>query len=105
MLLNSKIIPLDIDINTKLVIDFAIIKISISIGDVRIISNPLFSNSLLIDLLIPSIIEKLREIQKIIEKISETNARVLITGQNGTGKELVAHAIHKQSKRNKIDKI
>lgn len=71
MLLNSKIIPLDIDINTKLVIDFAIIKISISIGDVRIISNPLFSNSLLIDLLIPSIIEKLREIQKIIEKISD----------------------------------
>ena len=49
--------------------------------------------------------EKISEIKKIIEKISETNARVLITGHNGTGKELVAHAIHKQSKRSKIPMI
>ena len=48
---------------------------------------------------------KIIEIKKIIEKISETNARVLITGQNGTGKELVAHAIHQQSKRRKIPMI
>lgn len=36
-----------------------------------------------------------------IDKISATNARVLITGPNGTGKELVAHQIHQKSERNK----
>ncbi len=45
---------------------------------------------------------QVRELEKIIQKISKTNARVLITGENGTGKELVAHAIHQQSNRSKI---
>ena len=40
---------------------------------------------------------QVRELEK-YTKISKTNARVLITGENGTGKELVAHAIHQQSK-------
>ena len=38
-------------------------------------------------------------IKKIIERVAPTNARVLITGPNGSGKELVAHWIHEKSKR------
>lgn len=48
---------------------------------------------------------QIKEIHKIIEKISNTDARVLITGENGTGKELIAKAIHKSSNRSKIPMI
>lgn len=41
----------------------------------------------------------LNGIVEMIDKISTTNARVLITGPNGTGKELVAHQIHQKSER------
>ena len=41
----------------------------------------------------------LRTILDVIERVSPTNARVLITGENGTGKELVARAVHRRSKR------
>lgn len=43
--------------------------------------------------------EKILEIKAIIEKVSVTDARVLITGENGTGKELVAHWLHQKSER------
>lgn len=43
----------------------------------------------------------LKKIQDMIEKVAPSDARVLITGPNGAGKELVAHAIHAQSERNK----
>ena len=43
----------------------------------------------------------LKKIQDMIEKVASSDARVLITGPNGAGKELVAHAIHAQSDRNK----
>ena len=49
--------------------------------------------------------KEMKKVKSVIEKISGTDARVLITGQNGTGKELVAHAIHQNSKRNKIPMI
>ena len=41
------------------------------------------------------------EIKDIIEKVAPTEARVFITGPNGTGKELVAHWIHQKSSRSK----
>jgi len=40
-------------------------------------------------------------IKDIIEKVASTDARVLITGPNGTGKELVAHWLHQKSDRAK----
>ncbi len=43
----------------------------------------------------------LKKIQDMIEKVAASDARVLITGPNGAGKELVAHAIHAQSERSK----
>lgn len=42
---------------------------------------------------------KIMEVKKQIEKVAPTDAWVLITGANGTGKEIVARAIHKKSKR------
>ena len=38
-------------------------------------------------------------VREIIDKVAPTEARVLITGPNGTGKEVVAHLIHEQSAR------
>ena len=43
--------------------------------------------------------EAIKNIQAIIEKVAPTDARVLITGANGTGKELVAHWLHEKSTR------
>jgi len=43
--------------------------------------------------------EAIDEIHKMIEKVAPTEARVLITGKNGTGKELVAHHLHQKSNR------
>lgn len=41
----------------------------------------------------------LEKIHQMIDRVAPTDARVLITGQNGTGKELIAHAIHEKSNR------
>ncbi len=41
------------------------------------------------------------QIKDIIEKVAQTDARVLVTGSNGTGKELVAHWLHQKSERAK----
>lgn len=41
----------------------------------------------------------LKEILEMIDKVAPTNARVLITGPNGSGKELVAHNLHEKSNR------
>jgi len=43
--------------------------------------------------------KEINAIKDIIEKVAPTDARVLVTGSNGTGKELVAHWIHEKSPR------
>lgn len=43
--------------------------------------------------------EAIMQIKDIIEKVAPTDARVLVTGPNGTGKELVAHWLHQKSER------
>ena len=43
--------------------------------------------------------EALQQIKKMINRVAPTDARVLITGENGTGKELVARQLHELSSR------
>ena len=43
--------------------------------------------------------DAISKIKEMIEKVAPTEARVLITGENGTGKELVAHWLHQKSDR------
>lgn len=45
--------------------------------------------------------ELVAKMKEMISVVAPTDARVLITGENGTGKELVAHQLHQQSERNK----
>lgn len=43
--------------------------------------------------------DAIAQIKDMIDKVAQTDARVLITGPNGTGKELVAHWLHQKSER------
>jgi two-component system response regulator HydG len=43
--------------------------------------------------------EAMREVFSTVRKVASTDANVLIMGENGTGKELIARAIHRQSRR------
>jgi DNA-binding NtrC family response regulator len=45
--------------------------------------------------------DAIENIKEMIDKVAPTDARVLITGPNGTGKELVAHWLHQKSDRSK----
>jgi DNA-binding NtrC family response regulator len=47
----------------------------------------------------------LAKIHQMIDRVAPTDARVLIMGANGTGKELIAHAIHEKSGRNNAPMI
>ncbi len=45
--------------------------------------------------------QAMKQVFSMVEKVAKTDANVLILGENGTGKELVARAIHRQSQRSK----
>ena len=47
----------------------------------------------------------MRNLRSLVEKVAETDANVLITGENGTGKEVLAREIHALSKRYKRDMV
>ena len=47
--------------------------------------------------------QQMNELMKTISKVAATDANVLILGENGTGKELIAREIHRQSKRHSHD--
>lgn len=47
----------------------------------------------------------IKDIKEMIDKVAATDARVLITGENGTGKELVARWIHEKSMRAAIELV
>ena len=49
--------------------------------------------------------DAISHIKNMIEKVAPTDARVLITGPNGTGKELVAHWLHEKSERTKAPMV
>lgn len=48
---------------------------------------------------------KIKKVIELIDKVAQTQARILITGPNGTGKELVANQIHQKSNRSKFPLI
>ena len=63
----------------------------------RRLREELREHSTFVDLVARS--QKMKRLFAMIQKVAPTDASVLITGENGTGKELVASAIHQQSRR------
>ena len=49
--------------------------------------------------------DAITHIKEMVDKVAITDARVLITGPNGTGKELVAHWLHEKSARSKAPMV
>ncbi len=49
--------------------------------------------------LCPGVSEAMKEIMRIVDKVAETDANILLLGESGTGKEVIAREIHKRSSR------
>lgn len=49
--------------------------------------------------------EQIKSVLELIERVASTDSRVLVTGENGTGKELVAKAIHNKSERSEKELV
>ena len=61
---------------------------SSELGQINVADTPLLGDS-----------EAMRRVRQLIERAAPTDANVLILGENGTGKEIVAREIHRQSRR------
>ncbi len=49
--------------------------------------------------LCPGVSKAMQEVMKIVDKVAKTDANILLLGENGTGKEVIAREIHKRSSR------
>ena len=65
-------------------------------------TEKLFKDFLSEGVILTQVERQIEQIKEMIEKVAPSDARVLITGGNGTGKELVARSLHDQSNRNKM---
>ena len=83
--LNRLLITIKNALNNKKLIDQNIILKSIVNDDYKLIGSS----------------KLMKKIDRLINKVSNTNAKVLITGLNGTGKEIVANQLHQRSDRSK----
>lgn len=84
--------PLDLN-RILITIKNATEKVSL-VNETRILKKKVFGGS---DMIGES--EPMKHIRAIIDKVAPTDARVLIEGPNGSGKELVARSLHRQSER------
>ena len=84
--------PLDLN-RILITIKNATEKVSL-VNETKILKKKVFGGS---DMIGES--EPMKHIRAIIDKVAPTDARVLIEGPNGSGKELVARSLHRQSER------
>ncbi len=84
--------PLDLN-RTLITIKNALDKTQL-VGETKILKKKVYNGD---DMVGES--EGMQALRDMVEKVAPTEARVLITGQNGTGKELVARSLHQQSLR------
>ncbi len=80
--------------------DKLLISIRNAIGKISLIKeNKKLRENIAQDEIIIGESEAIKSVLNLIDRVAKTESRILITGENGTGKELVAKAIHKKSNR------
>ena len=80
--------------------DKLLISIRNAVGKINLIKeNKKLKENIAQDEIIIGESEAIKSVLEIIDRVATTESRILITGENGTGKELVAKAIHKKSNR------
>ncbi|MDR2785514.1 MAG: sigma-54 dependent transcriptional regulator, partial [Treponema sp.] len=72
---------------------------ALTVQELRLENIRLLKNAEIKDKEIVGTSEAIQHVKKLIRQAAESDARILITGENGTGKELVARAIHRLSGR------
>ena len=85
--------PLDLN-RILLTIRNAVDKVNL-VGETKVLKKKVYSG---VDGMVGES-EGMKALREMVDKVAPTDARVLITGQNGTGKELVARSLHAKSHR------